>query len=150
MFITNTAFRSPVSNLFGGSSETYWLAAELAAQHPWFLVTVHQLESADDDSIAISRTILISDVITLEQFVRANSGSLVSIGSVQLITPGHINGSDQWQMDKLRAVWTAEEPSTTGQTTDVFETAAGRKYAYSMLGTSVDDLQLGTVRFRST
>jgi len=68
---------------------------------------------------------------------------------VSIVTPGHVNGTDQWQMHLLDSIRTAEEPEAQGQTVDVFETRGGARYAYSMLGTSIEDLHIGAVRFQA-
>ena len=76
-------------------------------------------------------------------------GARIKIDSVQIVTPGHINCSDHWKMDKLRAVWSAQEPECEGQTADLYETSDGVWYAHSILGTSLDDLTSRTMRFSS-
>lgn len=149
MFITNTAFRSPISGLFGNDSETYWHAAELALQHSWFLVTFIQAESDDEDAYEVGRTMLVSSMSEVEQLAYQNSGGLLRLDSVQVITPGHVNGTEQWKMDPLRAVWAAEEPSVEGQIAQIYETSAGLKYVCSMLGTPIDELKTQTLRFRA-
>lgn len=149
MFITNHAYRSPVSDILGSASDTYWRAMELTLLSPWFIVSFRQAESIDDEYFDIGRTVLLADTEELELFVQDSHGGLLSVDSVQIMTPGHINGTSGWKMDLLRAVWTAPEPECDGFTADVFETDDGKWYVRSNLGTQVDDLKVKSIRFSS-
>ena len=149
MFITDNAFKSPISGLFGECEEQYWLAAEVALQHPWFLVTFRQKEPIDDvDAIEIKRTMLLADVADVECLAQQEAGGLQQFESAQVVTPGHLNGTDGWKMDPLAAVWTAEEPAEPGQAVEILETRAGVKYARSMLETPIGELRNQTLRCR--
>ena len=113
------------------------------------MVSIRQSESAEEDGFEIGRTLLLADTLSVEQFILQEHGAHIKIDTVQIVTPGHINGSDHWKMDKLRAVWSADEPDFEGQTADLYETSDGVWYAHSMLGTSIDDLKSRTMRFSS-
>ncbi len=149
MFITNQAHKSPLSGLLGGSSRSHWLAVELALHHPWFLVSFDEFESNPVDAFSVRRTMMIHSVEALEQLVHESDPGLFKFDSVSIVTPGHVNGTDQWQMHLLDSIRTAEEPEAQGQTVDVFETRGGARYACSMLGTSIEDLHIGEVRFQA-
>lgn len=149
MLITDNAFRSPVSNLLGDPAAHYWKAAELALCHPWFLVTFLHTESGDgEDAFAITRTMLLFNVEDVENMAQQETGGSLQFESVQVITPGHLNGTGGWKMEPLDAVWTAKEPSVAGQVVEIYETKAGVKYAVSMLGTPVDELRNVTLWLR--
>lgn len=151
MFITNQAFKSPISQLLGNPDEQYWAAAELALCHPWFLVTFRHTQETDaTDTLEITRTILLSNVTDVEHWAHQEQGGSMQLESVLLVSPGHLNGTDGWRMEPLSAVWTAEEPSTGGQMVDIYETRAGVKYVHSMLGTQIGELHNETLRFRFT
>ncbi|MHB8949715.1 MAG: hypothetical protein ACYC4S_11705 [Rhodoferax sp.] len=149
MFITHLPHKSPMSGLFGDSSKSHWLAVELAMQLPWFLVSYREFESNSVDASSVGRTIMVHTVEALEQLVQESDGGLFKFDSVYIITPGHVNGTDQWQMDLLDCIRTADEPEAPGQVVDVFETRGGARYACSMLETSIEDLRIGAVRFQS-
>lgn len=59
----------------------------------------------------------------------------LQLDSVFIVTPGHVNGTNQWRMEPLRNVWRAEEPSEPGQMAEIYETAEGVTYVDSMLAT---------------
>lgn len=92
---------------------------------------------------------MINSVEALEQLIQGSDSELFEFDSVHIVTPGHVNGTDRWQMDLLHSIRTADEPGAEGQTVDVFETSNGAIYAHSLLGTSVEDLRIGEVRFQS-
>jgi hypothetical protein len=147
MFISHIAYRSPVSDFFAGKAETYWRAVELSLFTPWFMVSFRQSESDVDDGFEVGRTLLLSDVLSADQFFAQDHGPRIKIDSVQIVTPGHMNGSDHWKMDTLRAAWSAQEPGEEGQTADLYETCDGKWYAHSMLGTPIKDLKSRSIRF---
>lgn len=91
---------------------------------------------------------MINSVEALEQLIQGSDDELFKFDSVHIVTPGHVNGTDRWQMDLLDSIRTADEPGAEGQTVDVFETKNGARYAQSMLGTSIEDLRVGGVRFQ--
>ena len=140
MFVTNTNFKSPVSALFASSGEKYWIAAELASAQPWFLISVKQYEKPGSDAAIVTRTLLVADAVTLEDILQANEGSLAVIHSVQLISPSYLNGSKQWKMEELSAVWAARDMSNDDQGAHIFVTVQGAKLAHSLIGTSLEML----------
>lgn len=147
MFITNIAFKSPVSNLLCSKSETYWQAMELALFRPWFMVSYRQTESDNGQTYELGRTIFLADVQSVEGFVSQECGELLKFDAVQIVTPGHMNGTTHWKMEVLRAVWSAPEPDAPGHCADVFETNDGFFYSHSMLGTAIDGLKDKAIRF---
>lgn len=139
MFVTYTEHKSPFNPF--GDGLTHWKAAELALQRPWFLVSISQPDSIDDDSFRVSRTMLVSNIADVEGLTQMEVPSQLQLDSVFIVTPGHFNGTSQWKMEALRAVWRAEEPSALGQLADIYETAEGVTYADSMLATPVKRLK---------
>lgn len=139
MFLTYKEHKAPLNPF--GDGLTHWWAAELALQRPWFLVSISQPDSIDDDSFRVSRTMLISNISDVEALTKLDVASHLQLDSVFIVTPGHFNGTNQWKMEPLRAVWRAEEPSEHGQLADIYETAEGATYADSMLATPVKRLR---------
>jgi len=140
MFVTYEEYKAPFPSFFGREL-TYWKAAELALHRLWFLVSISEPDSDDGDSFPASRTLLISNIADVEQFATPQVASKLQLDAVYIVTPGHVNGSHQWKMEALRAVWRAEEPSAPGQLAAIYETAEGKTYVDSMLGTSTRHLR---------
>lgn len=134
MFVTYKEHKAP--NPFGEGS--HWRATELALQRPWFLVSISQTEGIDDDALRVSRTMLVSNISDVEGLAQMEVAPRLQLDSVFIITPGVFNGTSQWKMEPLRAVWKAEEPLQLGQLADIYETAEGMTYADSLLATPVN------------
>lgn len=151
MFITNNANRSAFSNLCGESEQTYWRAAELGLHIPWFIVTVIHHPVGDDDScgMSYSRTIFLCSIDDVIELAKAASPSC-DVESVLVVTPSHINRSDDWQMESLRTVWTAVEPAADGVVVEIFETNSGALHYQSHFETPFQNFRDRTIKFQFT
>ncbi len=148
MLITRDAYKSPVSELLMGQGEAGWSAAELALQQIWFLVHLEEI-GATEPEFSSSRTVLLFDFQSIEQFMQSDQGGKVHLKSVHIVTPGHINGSDNWQMDRLKAVWQGREPVDDYEIPmDIFETVSGKKYPASFCSLSIEELAGETLKFQ--
>lgn len=147
MFITSDAFRSPMSALFCEPSNTGWMAAELALQQIWFLVNFEQFENTKEDEFSCERTMLFTDFRSVEQLINMGPESGIRLKSVHILTPGHVNGTDTWKMDRIGAVWLGREPHSEYVPMDVFETTSGKKYSASFVGLTADELQIESLKF---
>lgn len=150
MFITRDAFRSPMAALFCEPGDTGWKAAELALQHTWFLVYFEQLDTSEEDGFACGRTMLFTDFRSVEQLINMGPEDGINLKSVHILTPGHVNGTDSWKMDRLSAVWLGKEPTSEYIPMDVFETISGEKYSASFAGLTADELQIESLKFNFT
>ena len=149
MFITRVAYKSPVSAFFTGRGEVAWSATELALQQIWFLVQLEEFEAAGGSGFSTSRTVLLFDFQNVEQFIQSDQGDKARLKSVHIVTPGHVNGSDNWQMDQIKAVWQGREPVDDYEIPmDIFETVSGKKYSASFSGLSIDELAGETLKFQ--
>lgn len=149
MFITRDAYKSPVSALFSGSGEFVWSVTELATQQIWFLAHLEELQSENDSGFLSSRTLLLFDFQSVEHFIHSNQDGRVRLKSIHIVTPGHVNGSDNWQMDRLRAVWQGREPFRGHDVPmNIFETVTGKKYPASFCSLSIEELAGDTLKFQ--
>lgn len=149
MFITREAYKSPASNLFSSSGDIVWSMAELALQQIWFLAHLEEVDAENADGYANNRTVLLFDFETIERFLQSDQDGRIRLKSVHILTPGHINGSDSWQMDQLRAVWQGREIVDEHPVpTDIFETVSGKKYPASYCNLPVEELAGDTLKFR--
>lgn len=149
MFITREAYKSPVSALFLNRGELVWSVAELALQQIWFIANLEEVDSEGDNGNASLRTMLVFDFESVAHFLNAEQDGKVRLKSVHIVTPGHINGSDHWQMDQLRAVWQGREFVDEYEIpTDVFETVSGKKYTSTFCSHSAEELNAEILKFR--
>lgn len=98
MFETYEAARLPGLPSFGQNT-TRWAFIAQASNREWFYVT-HQYFQAGDASSVCSQQFLIPDVIGLMSLVRSDTPDAF-VRSVQLVTPGWMNGSEEWCMEPL-------------------------------------------------
>lgn len=150
MFITRDTYKSSVAALFLGKGEAGWSATELALQQTWFLIHLEASDSEDDQELYCNRTVLLFDFQSVEHFITSSQDGNVRLKSVHIVTPGHVNGSDDWKMDQLRAVWQGREPvheSKNSIPIDIFETVSGEKYSASFSVLSVEELATDTLKF---
>ena len=148
MFLANEAHRSPFAKLFRGKTESEFLAVELTLFKTWYLICFSQWESDAPDAVSIQRTLLVDSLESVEHMTQSSSTGLLKVNSVQVVTPGHINGTDDWKMAVLDSVVSAEDPSDPEQIFDILVTSDGARYVDSWADTTLDKLQLGEVRFR--
>lgn len=149
MFITRVAYKSPVSALFIGRGDVAWSATELALQQIWFLVQLEDFEVPGGSGFTSSRTVLLFDFQNVEKFIQTAPGDKARLKSVHIVTPGHLNGSDNWQMEQLRAVWQGREPVDDYEIPmDIFETVSGKKYSASFGGLPVEEFAGETLKFQ--
>lgn len=137
MFITNDAHRSESHSLFGAPGEAYWRAAEIALFKPWYLVSILQREMPDskvddaEDEYEATRSILVADIRDLLPLLARGNVDRTTLESVHVVTPAYLNGSGGWQMDRLVAIWRAQD-TVDGEPVDlnveILETVGGKLY----------------------
>lgn len=150
MFITHQSSKSPFSEMLGGAALALWNEVELSLQTPWFLVDLRQTVPAALGVLETTRTLLLPNLQALEQIAQLQeTDEHARLVSIHIVTPGYLNGSDEWRMDLLRAVWSAEDPNEPGNTIDVYEIQGGKKFSASTAGLGIDSLKIGAIRFRS-
>lgn len=133
MFITKAEYRCPTTNLFGGVNDSYWHAAEVTLATPWFIVTLMQCfkphkSDGGQREFDCTRTLLIADVQNLLTILEEPTERTV-FDSVLAVTPPYTNGSSEWQMSRVVAIWETIE-KLDGQESDlrvpIIETADGK------------------------
>lgn len=147
MFITNESFRSPIATLFGNTNETYWSCAELALQQSWFLLTLRQIDRSESEPWVTKRTLLLTSDDQVDQLMSIGEPDEISVESLILVSPSHINGTSNWALDVLHKVWNAHEPEHENLHASVYETRTGKRYSNSAIGTPAEELVIETLRF---
>lgn len=147
MFITNKAHRAALLGLFAGEGDAYWRVVEKVLLKPWYLVTLRQSDGEKSSALGsevgfeFTRSIFISEMRDLMSLLElANSAAYSqTLESVMVVTPGHMNGSGDWQMDRVTAIWqttNTEEQDELKRGPLVLETTKGKHYATS----SIEDI----------
>ena len=149
MFITNEAWKSTYPQFFVDPDESFWRVTKLALNVPWFLVSICRPEPFDDDEpIEIRETMMLADVRDVAGLIDACAKGELKFVAAYVVTPAHVNGSSEWKMDQLRAVWVAGEPMAPQQNVVIYETLGGACYGRSSLETPLEALANRTLSFR--
>ena len=148
MFCTKDTDKSPLSVLATTPGETYWLAAQVVLNAPWFMVEARQAHpTGDKDAVMHGSTAMFSRIEEVERMIAAHALGQLEIDAILVVTPGHLNGTRSWKMEPLQAVWIAEEPSVPGvPVAEIYETAEGVKY--HRYGMASEKLSNPVLRFR--
>lgn len=129
------------------------MAVELALSRPWFIVSFEEKEAdssaESEDYLSFKRTMLVDSITSVEQMIRSDTSGLVKFESVQICTPGYMNGTNGWKVEILDSVQEAHHPDLNGHVVDMFVTSEGRKYSHCMMGFPIDELSPGEIRFKA-
>lgn len=79
--------------------EHFWDFVGIPFQAPWLYVTY---TTVCKDDVAMSATLCLS---TIEQVVEMSRWQNIKVNFVDLVSPGHWNGTDRWKMEPLQEVW---------------------------------------------
>jgi hypothetical protein len=149
MFITRENYKSPFSALLTGKGEAGWTATELALQRIWFLVDIEDLGYGGQEAVATRRTLLLFDFKSVEELMGSSTRKGHRLKSVHIATPGYLNGSDNWRMDQLRAVWQGREHIEGEELLmDIFETVSGERYPAMFGPLSSEELATDNLKFQ--
>lgn len=107
-----------------------------------------QTETTEKEEFACGRTMLFAEFSGVEQLIGLGPESGIHFKSVHIVTPGHVNGTDNWKMDQIGAVWSGREPHTEYIPMDVFETTTGKLYCASFVKSNAAEFQLDAMRFK--
>lgn len=99
MFETYEAARLPMLPSFGQKTARWAFVAQ-SANREWFYVTHQYFQDGDPDYVC-AQQFLIPDVIGLMTLVQSDSDSAF-VSAVQLVSPGWLNGTDEWRMEPLK------------------------------------------------
>lgn len=115
----------------------------------WFLVSTSNPEFSEDIGPDLQgRTFILFKSRDVQSLLELANFGQFTCDSIQVVSPGHINGSSGWQVEHLIAVWLAEEPEIAGEKVEIYEVDSGGLYSRSMLGTPAEDLIHKTLAFK--
>jgi len=103
--------KHPLSSAYGKGNHV-WIATEVQLRLPLFMVEFAHHEVDDDgDDFSLLRTLLLArgdDVLKLV----SDLASQKTLKSVALLTPASRDAGSAWSIDRLTAIWEAEDPAT--------------------------------------
>ena len=95
MFRSHEAFAEGTPNIFGDGYSN-WRIFERHLAHPWYHVVLEEYL----DGKVWPRTMMISDIDMLDEILSQQTSEFV-ITEIQVVTPGWMNKTGQWMMEKL-------------------------------------------------
>lgn len=155
MFNTYEFHKHPLSNAFDPKVYT-WSSVEVSLCMPWLVVEESIVEGVSPNrdeggaGYLISQTLLLGSVQQLEHLIANQRFGVRSLTGVWIMTPGRLNGSGGWRMDRALSLWSAESDiSSEGdwQEVPLFETESGQMLPFYLC--SVDVNKVRNLQFRS-
>jgi hypothetical protein len=121
MFLTNQQAQIDGLGLYAPNFSA-WAYVEHTLQRPWFYVATTELgEQADAFSMVMACSEpMLSSILGLH-------GVTVLVDSVLLVSPGHINKSEHWQMEPLERL---DRYTSAATTVFVYHLCGGRRYVF--------------------
>lgn len=121
MFQTADCYRNSAFSSIAGDGQHIWTTVSLPLNRPWFFVTCNTMTNQGlfTNSIMISSIAQVLELTSLD-------GDNVKLGDVHLVSPGWVNRTATWKMDRLQAVWEGLHP--LGIRVQIFSLTDGRCY----------------------
>lgn len=138
MFETHDHAEIPLHLEFRDAGERLWAYVRTRLHVPWLHVVYGLTHEEDGESYTLRETLFLSEAEQLEQLRQQPRLSLVS---VDLMSPGHLNGTGRWQLEPLAEIWEGTVPQTESQRAYVYVLADGRRYADAALDTPEGELR---------
>lgn len=122
MLVTYAQAEVPLGLLVGKPDVRHWRYAELSFESVWLHVSIGYVRSGPPSQ----STLLMPDLREFEQLL-ADCGDSLWIDEVMVVSPGDINGSGAWMMERLV---TLEEVvnEDSGQLFYVYSVERGKRY----------------------
>ncbi len=106
MFQTANCSRHPIYSAFAGDGHHVWSQVDLVLSRPWFFVSFLQQTGEEE----ISENVFLSLLEQLVELSRLQS-PLLTVNEVLLVSPGWLNETGGWQMERLQSVWRCSDIS---------------------------------------
>ncbi|TYC50783.1 hypothetical protein ETQ85_24955 [Zoogloea oleivorans] len=121
MFVTDDSAHHPFATRLFGDGRNIWRAVSLATHNEWFYVSfdVKTPEGVFGETFLISKPA--DDLLS---FVDQPREDAITITDIQLVSPPHVNGSDQWRMESLVRIWRNPEDAWS----IIYDVANGNRY----------------------
>lgn len=122
--IDSSKMNVPIELLSEG--QHIWKSVNVRLHVPWFYVQYQK----ECENFTVSSHLEL--VTSEEQITEMASFENIKIIDVYIVSPGHLNGSDGWKMEKLREIWTAKSKTLeTDEMGVIYVLRNNREYIYS-------------------
>lgn len=117
MFWTHESERGDLPALVLPEGGASWAVVRLAVHAPWYILGYSDIWGGEE---APRETMLVGRLATLEGIL--TEGNRFDF-SVEVVTPGYVNGSDGWSVDRVSQIWRQERR-------EIYELADGRRLGW--------------------
>lgn len=133
MFCTSPDGEIPIPPVFESDDEYWWSYVKQPLFTPYFIVV------CSDETSERSQTIFLQ---TVGQLAQVASDTAIELETVQLVSPGRMNGTGIWQMDVLEKVFQGLEVNEKDHKryAFVYVIAGGGRYLESCIANVESDL----------
>jgi len=137
MFETHRNFEILLPGVFGGDEDMQaWEQVSTRLNALWLYVICLP---ADKEMDQFEKILFVSDI---EGLLDIQKDISATVSEVYVMSPNHLNGSDDWQMDRLDHVLVGNEPITDfEQCAYIYVLKNKQRLVDSTLGTKEDDLE---------
>ncbi len=138
MFETHDSAELPIPPGLGDPGIRMWSYVVCRLFVPWIHVVRRVNHEEDGEPYALHETLFLTHV---EQLLQLQGDPEVKIVTIDLVSPGHLNGSDRWKLEPLAEIWEGIEPGTDVQMAHVYVLKNGARYLDSGLASSESELR---------
>lgn len=136
MFCTYPDGRIPIPPIFDDKEEHWWSYVKLPLFVPYFqLVCGSTLDKSD----GCVQTLFLH---AIDQVIGVYDDVEIDVDTVQVVSPGYMNGTGAWKIDSLESVYRGVESRSNDfiQYAHVYVVAGGVRYLHSSVASDETDL----------
>jgi len=138
MFETNDSAEIQIPPVFGDTGDRLWTFVRWKLHTPWFHVVYQTLTPDAATGLTFSDMMFLTWV---KQLLLLREDPAVHIEEVDLVSPGHMNGSNRWKLEPLAEIWEGIDPGSENMPAHVYVLENGARYMESGLATPESELR---------
>lgn len=131
MFETNDSAEISVPSAFSEPGMRVWTHVKYTLHMPWFHVVCRFRYEDNEEEYALHQMMFFTRVEQLLQLQQERPQ--IQMVEIDLVSPGHMNGTDRWKLEPLAEIWEGTEPEAENQLAYVYVLEDGTRYFYSGL-----------------
>lgn len=133
MFCTSPDGEIRIPPVFESDEEYWWSYVRRPLFIPYFVVVCSEATSQSSQTFFLE---------TVDQLAQVVGDTTIELKAVQLVSPGHMNGTGIWQIDVLESVFQGLEVNEENckQYAFVYAVSGGKRYLQSCIANAENDL----------
>lgn len=138
MFETHDETELPIPPGLGDPGERMWPYIVRRLFVPWLHVVRRVAFEENGVPCALQEMLFLTRVGQLQQLQETSD---IEIVAVDLVSPGHLNGTHHWKFEPLAEIWEGIEPGTEDRKAYVYVLENGVRYPDLALASSESELR---------